>query len=170
MLTLDEYGHYDEYMMSTYDTPNFLMPLDGISSSHHHNLDNKPTTSNAPVEAAKKQKLSQLTKLPLPSAAPAAVPHDVANDQMLLTIILPNSFYSGRGNQVSHGQDDNNEATGKKSNSGSNKHHDDTVIDYDAELPKPMKSATVFDYHEVSIEDYDWDRIFGEAASLQATH
>jgi hypothetical protein len=33
------------------------------------------------------------------------------------------------------------------------------------ELPAPMKSPTVFDYHEVSLDDYDWDRIFGEAAS-----
>ena len=135
-LSVDEYGHYDEYMMSTYDAPNFLPPAENSNSHSGH-------------DETRKQKLSQLKQLP---QQPAAAHDDVTSDQ-LLTIILPNSFYNS--NNLSS-NDDNLGASGVG---------DSAVIDYDAELPKPLKSATVFDYHEISLEDYDWDRIFGEAAA-----
>lgn len=162
-IDVDEYGHYDEYMMSTNDAPNFLMAMveDGSSSSRSNSfqqLHNKLPVA-VDFEAAKKQqKLSLLTKLSPSAAAPH---HDVTNDQ--LTIILPSSYYLSDSHEATT-------TTAKKGyGPGAASRHSGDTIDYDIELPKPMKSATLFDYHEVSIEDYDWDRIFGEAA-LQATH
>jgi hypothetical protein len=152
LFSADDYGHYDEYMMSTYDAPNFLAPAEELS--------HKPTSSNVADEAAvedklaRKVKLSQLQKLP-------AYKDDVITSDQLFTILLPNSYHSSNslGGEA---------AAAKSGNSGASVAADLHVVDYDLELPKPMKSATVFDYHEVSLEDYDWDRIFGEAAAAAA--
>ncbi len=144
-LNLDEYGHYDEYMMSTYDAPNF-MPLENSNSK----IKSVPRDEFIIADKPKPAKVSYQ-------------PRDVTTNELqageqLFTIILPNSYYNSEtSNHSADGVSD------RPSNSASGS--PDPTIDYDAELPAPMKSPTVFDYHEVSLDDYDWDRIFGEAAA-----
>jgi hypothetical protein len=146
IFVLDDYGHYDEYMMSTYDAPNFLP----AETSHKSDEEAKEETQ------AGKQKTTKVAQLIQPASAVDNLKKKEqlqASGDQLFTIILPNTYYSS----ATRGEGGNNTQTGGEA--------EEAVIDYDMELPAPMKSPTVFDYHEVSLDDYDWDRIFGEAAS-----
>jgi hypothetical protein len=146
IFVLDDYGHYDEYMMSTYDAPNFLP----AENSHKTDGEAKEETQ------AGKQKSTKVAQLIQPAPAVDDLKEKEqlqASGDQLFTIILPNTYYSS----AARGEGGNYTQTAGEAA--------EAVIDYDMELPAPMKSPTVFDYHEVSLDDYDWDRIFGEAAS-----
>ena len=146
----DEYGHYDEYMMSTYDSPNFL-PME-----HSSKLKISPTGDDDTAD--KKQKAAESLQQAVQITENVEEPQAVYDDDQLFTIILPKNYYSAASN--TSGEEVNYNDKDKPVEGGAA-----VVSDYDMELPPPMKSPTVFDYHEVSIDDYDWDRIFGEASS-----
>jgi hypothetical protein len=141
--------------MSTYDAPNFLAP----AIDEDDNANNKPTSRHVAAEHV----LAPKSVLALKQQQQQRADHDVIASNQLFTILLPNSYYAS-----SNSLGEEEQSAAKSGNTGATAAADHVAVDYDLELPRPMKSATVFDYHEVSLEDYDWDRIFGEAAAASA--
>lgn len=148
-IDVDDYGHYDEYMMSTYDAPNFLPAENSQKSDSEAKKEGQAGKQNT-------TKVAQLIHPAAPVDSPAGKEKLPASGDQLFSIILPNTYYSSATHSVS-GEGGNYTKTREEG--------EGPVIDYEIELPAPMKSPTVFDYHEISLDDYDWDRIFGEAAS-----